>query len=368
DENSLPNLRADVQPGVEHVHNFIYAVLRDLLYDQDVCLLHLSSGKYLDLLRNLLRKKNVILHLPQEFHNVLQRGRNHLGLKVFAEAFKMIDNPLVVARFCNTSSEILCPDAVFVDLTICQRKLILKVLFPDRVDTFDSMSKEIPSTNCSSFSNNDPVSDQASDSGIKCDINMPMNVDCFWIMLDNLWLAIHESCIDGKVLPNSTMIKDILNTSIELLSCSIRGSLSQNPVNLENKNEMEEVVSLVDEMKQLSSALTVSGDAVIEKPILVGELCKRILSRQPKVGHVLNELFLLCKKNSIVECEPSSQAKTAVANDDQGQNVLEESNDNVSKNSQGAINSGNGDVREKNVKGKKNKPKKGKGKKKIFFN
>ncbi|KAL2343585.1 hypothetical protein Fmac_004870 [Flemingia macrophylla] len=402
DENSLANLNllTDVQPSVEHVHKFIFDVIDDLLYDDNgtkswirqsnpvvedyfplfvlrlvvsLCLLHLSSGMCLELLCNLLKKNYLMSCLPPEFCDVLKRGRNQLGLKVFAEAFKLIDNPLVVARFCNTSLEILCPDAVCVDLTICQRKLILEVLFPSRVDSVDedtaalveasdSPSKEFPPTSCSSFPNKSWVSipDQTSDSGVKNDVNMSVNGDSFWVVLENLRLAIDELCVDDKLLPNFTMIMDTLNTWIERLSCFIRGSLSQNPGNIiEDKNEMEGLVSLLDEMKQLSSALTVRfkiGDAVIENHSLVEELCRRILSRRTKVGPILNQLFLLSMKNSNAECEPS-QATPAVANDEPEKNDLEESEARGSKNSTGSINLGNGDTKENNPKGKKNKNK-----------
>ncbi|XP_020222260.1 uncharacterized protein LOC109804810 [Cajanus cajan] len=409
DENSPANLSslAKLQPCFENVHNFIFAVIRDLLYDQNgtinwirrsypveedyfplfllrlvvsLCLLHLSSGKCLELLRNLLKKNYLMSRLPPEFCNVLKRGRNQLGLKVFAEAFKSIDNPLVVARFCNTSPEMLCPDAVFVDLTMCQRNLIFEVLFPNRVDRVDeetaavveasdSPSKEFPSKNCSSSPNKScvPVPDQTSDSGITYDVNMSINGDSFWAMLENLRLAIDELGVDDKLLPNFTMIMDTLNTGYERLTCSIRGSLSQNPVNIiENKNDMEGLMSLLDEMKQLSSALTARfkiGDAVNENHILIEELCRRILSRRTKVGPILNQLFLQSMMNSNVDCEPS-QAKAAAANDEPEQNDLEESKDKVSKNSTGSINIGHGDTKENNAKGKKSKNKKGKGKRK----
>ncbi|KHN25944.1 TPR and ankyrin repeat-containing protein 1 [Glycine soja] len=393
DENSFPNLSvmADVQSGGEHIHRFIFSVLRELLNDQNgtiswirksnlnvknyfplfllrlivsLCLLHLSSGKYLELLHNLLKKNHVLSQLPLEFRNVLQKGRNHLVLKVFAEAFKLIGNPLVVARFHNTSSEILCPDAVFVDLTICQRKFILEVLFPNRVDSVDeetaavleasdSTSKEFSSTNCSSFPNKSSpiVTAQTSDREI---IGMSTNADSFWATMNNLWFA-----IDHKVLPNSTITKELLNIWIDGLSHGMHGSLSENPVNLDDKNEVEEVVNLLDEMKQLFSALAMSGDGAIENHAQIGELCQRILSRRPKVGHVMNKLYLLSMENSNVGNE-SSQAKTAAANDEHGQNALEESKDNLSKNSEGATNSGHGNIKE-NTKGKKNKKKKGKG-------
>ncbi|KAL2343586.1 hypothetical protein Fmac_004871 [Flemingia macrophylla] len=409
DENSPANLSllTDVQPSVEHVHKFIFDVIRGLLYDINgtkswirqsklvvesyfplfvlrlvvsLCLLHLSSRKCLELLRNLLKKNYLMSCLPPEFCDILKRGRNQLGLKVFAEAFKFIDNPLVVARFCNTSLEILCPNALCVDLTICQRKPILEVLFPSRVDSVDedtaalveasdSPSKEFPPTSCSSFPNKSWVSipNQTSDSGVENDVNTSVNGDSFWVVLENLRLAIDELCVDDKLLPNFTMIMDTLNTWIERLSCFIRGSLSQNPGNIiEDKNEMEGLVSLLDEMKQLSSALTVRfkiGDAVIENHSLVEELCRRILSRRTKVGPILNQLFLLSMKNSNAECEPS-QATPAVANDEPEKNDLEESEARGSKNSTGSINLGNGDTKENNPKGKKNKNKKNKGKRK----
>ncbi|KAJ1430520.1 UvrD-like helicase, ATP-binding domain [Sesbania bispinosa] len=202
DENSFPNLSMidNVQSVIEDVHKFIAHVLREFVYDQNgiknwirksnldvknyfplfvlrlvvsICLLHLSSGKHLDLLHYFLGKSHLTTQLPSEFRNILQKGRKHLGLIVFAEAFKMIDNPLVIVRLWNNSTEIVCPDAVFVDLTICrQRELILQTLFPDRVEggetaaveveASDSPSKEFPSTNSSGLPNKScaPVSGQ----------------------------------------------------------------------------------------------------------------------------------------------------------------------------------------------------------------
>ncbi|XP_061342415.1 uncharacterized protein LOC133288626 [Gastrolobium bilobum] len=508
DENSLPNfsLLAEVHPDVKDVHKFIAYVLREFLYNQNdtkhwikksnlnvkyyfplfvlrlvvlICLLHLSSGKYLELLHELLGKSQVTTQLPLEFYNVLRKGRRRLGLKVFAEAFKMIDNPLVVVRLWNNSSEIVCPDAVFVDFKICQqRELILQVLFPNTVDNvggeteaviveasgstsnefpskfpntvdnvvgetaaviveaaastsnefpstfpntvdnvggetkaviveasgstsnefpstfpntvdnvvgetaaviveasgstsneFPSMfpntvdnvggeteaviveasgstSKEFPSTNCSSVPNNSstPVSDQTSNSGMKYEINMSMNADYFWDMLENMQLAVDESCLN-MVSCNSIIIREFLDPCIELLISSISGSLSENPVNLKNKTELEEVVSLLDEMKQLSSALSVN-DSLIENRIpVIGELAKKILVRRPKVAHILNKLVLINKITN-VEYETTSQASIEAGNDDQGQNDLVESKDIMSKNFQGAINSGRANIME----------------------
>lgn len=104
-----------------------------------------------------------------------------------------------------------------------------------------------------------------------------------------------------------------------------------------------------------------SSDSVIETCLPV-EPIKKILSSRSKMVPIFNELFSLCKRNTNVESEPS-QASIAAGNDEQGQNVLEQSKDKMSENSQGAINSGHGNNRENN-KGKKNKSKKSKGGKK----
>lgn len=52
-----------------------------------------------------------------------------------------------------------------------------------------------------------------------------------------------------------------MNIWIDGLSHGMHGSLSENPVNLDDKNEVEEVVNLLDEMKQLFSALAKIGRA-----------------------------------------------------------------------------------------------------------
>ncbi|XP_057420200.1 uncharacterized protein LOC130714313 [Lotus japonicus] len=403
DENSLANL--SLTPGMIYVHDFIAHVVLELICNNQngtvnwirksnldvksylplfflrlvvlMCLLHLNFGSYIEPLRNLLGKSHVTSKLPLEFCDVLKKGRNHLGLKVFAEAFKVIDNPLVIVKLGNNSSEIVCPDAVFVDLMVCpQRELILQMLFPNRVDSTggenaavivessDSLSKEFPSTNCSGLPNKGcaSVSNQITDGGIKDEINISKKVvDCFWGRLENLLDAIDMLRVDGvkmeKALIRPLYLKELVDHFIKILT-SMCGSLPEIPVYLENKNEMGEVVSLLDVTKQLCSALNVS-DSMFEIDIVL-ELSMKILARRQRVEPILNELLL--RKNANVEDEPS-QASTAAGNDELLQNVLEGSKDSMSKNSQGASSSGHGNNMENN-KGRKNKSKKNKGRKK----
>ncbi|XP_013442397.2 uncharacterized protein [Medicago truncatula] len=167
---------------------------------------------------------------------------------------------------------------------------------------------------------------------------MSMNFDCFWDLLEKFESATDVSCIK--------IIQDFFYPCIQLLT-----SLVQNPVNLENKNEMGELVSLLDEMKQLKASSSLfSIDTVTEK-CTTSELSNKISSMPSKVAHILNQLNLSCKRNTNVQSDPS-QANTAVGNDDHGQAVLKESKENMSNNSQAAVISGQGKAKENNKRNK----------------
>ncbi|MCH79518.1 hypothetical protein A2U01_0000268 [Trifolium medium] len=323
DENSLLNLNF-ISDELDIAHDFLANFLGEFVCDQhksciekskldvknyfpslflrlvvSTCLLHLGSGsdKYIKLLHNLLGKRNITAHLPLKFCNVLRKGKEHMGLEVFAEAFKVIGNPLVIAKLRNNSSEIVCSDAVFVDLTIYQkRELILEKLFPIRVDTageettteaFDAMSKEFSSLL----------------------INMPMDA-IFWKWLQNLGSAsANVSCCA------SMTIKGCLEAHIIVLN-----ALIQNPAEMENKNDMEVLVSLFEDIMQLRDAMNRSCCGINEKDTLIA-LSKKILSRRSKVVRLLYQ-----------------------------SNAWKESKYDMSNKSQGAVNSGHG-----KAKGKKNK-------------
>ncbi|MED6110881.1 hypothetical protein PIB30_047029 [Stylosanthes scabra] len=362
---------------VEDVNHFLYRVIRVLLSEPItvkkwirksnmnvdhyyplfvlrlvilLCLLHLSSGRYLDLLHNLLRKNSSTsaqcAQLPREFIDVLSKGRNSLGFKVYAEAFKVIDNPLVIVNLRKNAVKFVSPDATIIDLKTCQKQeIMLKVLLPKQVDCVGKETAAVITEASASKSNVFPSTKS-------------MNVLGFWDMLEKLQLAVNESCL-AKVLHYSIMIREhFLDPCIELLISSICGGLPKNPVNLENKNEMGEVLSLLDELKQLSSTL-IATDLKNQLPV-IGQLSKKILSRQPKVSHIMDQLL----PNGVIDYGVSSEASTAALdNHDHGQNAPEESKEKMSKNSRDNNNSGPGNTKG-NGKGKKNNSKKKKGGKK----
>jgi hypothetical protein len=242
DENSLSNL-SFMRKKLDIVHDFLANILHELVWDQNgtktwiekskldvqkyfpsfvlrlfvsICLLHLGSGsdKYIKLLLKLLGKKFITAQLPSKFLNVLKKGKKNMCLEVFAAAFNAIGNPLVIAKLQNNSSEIVCSDAVFVDLTICQkRELILETLFPSRVDSVgEEATTEALESTSKEFSSNLPnetsasLSDQSSNGQIKDEINRSLNVACLWNCLENFASATDVSCLNS-VSPDSLMLK-----------------------------------------------------------------------------------------------------------------------------------------------------------------
>jgi hypothetical protein len=211
DENSLSNLSFFMSAELHIAYDFIGKILHMFVCDQNdtktwiknsnldvknyfpslllqcvvsMCLLHLGSGseKYIKLLRKLLGRSYIAAQLPFEFFHVLQKGKELMGLEVLAEAFKVIGNPLVIAKLLKNSSEIVCSDAVFVDLTTHQkRELILEKIFPIRVDTAgeETPTEAFDSSNLPNESSAS-VSDQASDGQKKDEIGTSMYADLFW--------------------------------------------------------------------------------------------------------------------------------------------------------------------------------------------
>ncbi|KAL5078424.1 hypothetical protein RYX36_017408 [Vicia faba] len=115
------------------------------------------------------------------------------------------------------------------------------------------------------------------------------NADCFWKWLENASNATHES------LPNAAEIHKFLDHFVPALSKSLH-----DPATIANATDLEELSNVIDEMRQLQTALKICP---IPAESLVN-LSKKILLRQPKVAGVLDRQLLLCPK--------SSQVNTAV--------------------------------------------------------
>ena len=85
-----------------------------------LCLLCVNSGNYYDLLFKLLGNTEISSKLPSEFCTSIQRlNPEYVGdnIKVIAEAFEKIGNPLVIVS-AKDSLEFKRPDAIFMDLNV----------------------------------------------------------------------------------------------------------------------------------------------------------------------------------------------------------------------------------------------------------
>ncbi|KAK2371482.1 P-loop containing nucleoside triphosphate hydrolase superfamily protein [Trifolium repens] len=276
DENSLANLSLTPVMNMTNVHEFIARIIQELINNQNgsikwmrksnldvksclplfvlrlvvsLCLLHLSTRKYLEPLSTLLGKSHITSQLPLEFCNVLKRGRKVMDLKVIAEALKVIDNPLVIVKLGNSSSKIVCPDAVFVDLMVCRKKeLILQMLFPDKVDSVDAESAtvivESSDSSCGSVS-----------------MDLCAKFHLVWDGLENLLSTIEKADFNRESPDSNTMKALIIKGWLKLNSSPLLDLLGKclHFLDIAYKFDFlvhaDEELALFHEMKQLFSAL-----------------------------------------------------------------------------------------------------------------
>ncbi|WJX69972.1 hypothetical protein P8452_54132 [Trifolium repens] len=308
DENSLANLSLTQVMNMTNMHEFIARIIQELINNQNgsikwmrksnldvksclplfvlrlvvsLCLLHLSTRKYLEPLSTLLGKSHITSQLPLEFCNVLKRGRKVMDLKVIAEALKVIDNPLVIVKLGNSSSKIVCPDAVFVDLMVCRKKeLILQMLFPDKVDSVDGESATVI-----------VESSDSSRGSVSMDLHEKFHL--VWDGLENLLSTIEKADFNRESPDSNTMKALIIKGWLKLNSSLLLDLLGKclHFLDIAHKFDFlvhaDEELALFHEMKQLFSALNARNVSMtkterIANSIVVEELAKKILAKRPK--------------------------------------------------------------------------------------
>jgi hypothetical protein len=187
-----------------------------------ICLVHLNCGNFSDLLSNLLRSSYITEQLPRDFYVVLRRRSKHFHkVNVIAEAFKKINNPLVIVSLGKNCSQFLCPDAIFVDMTVKQcREDILRVLFPKtakelqgqtgiiKVETTNSCSEVLSSggydqEGCELAFSNSVLNNM---NGSK----LPMDCSYFWEMFEAL-KSLENGRDPKSFLANAQVIKVMQN-------------------------------------------------------------------------------------------------------------------------------------------------------------
>lgn len=191
-----------------------------------ICLLHVNFSMCLDLLFDLLGRSYITEQLPCEFSDCLKPHFLSLNLNVFAEAFKKIDNPLVIVSFGAKCSKFSYPGAILVDMEVHRCKSdIMRQLFSKSSEASEGLS-----TTASMDSPGETVSTSSSTVGKSSDIlhskgtefvaeqdnripnkhesNFLIKYVCFWEIFE--CINSHESGIDErKFTSNAQTIKVI---------------------------------------------------------------------------------------------------------------------------------------------------------------
>ncbi|GAU13762.1 hypothetical protein TSUD_82710 [Trifolium subterraneum] len=145
-----------------------------------------------------------------------------------------------------------------------------------------------------------------------------MYADLFWNWLEKVASPSADVSRLASFSPEYLRMKDYLRAHLVLL-----GELKDNPVMMENKKDMEVLVSLYELMMQFRTTVSIIGSMLDKVTLIV--LSKKVLSRRSKIARFLYK-----------------------------PDVWKEPEDDWSNNSQGAVNSGHGKAKENN-KGMKNK-------------
>ncbi|GMY18033.1 tpr and ankyrin repeat-containing protein 1 [Fagus crenata] len=329
-----------------------------------ICLAHLNSGMFLGNLFTLLGRSYITEQLPGEFNDVLRRRRkDNINVNVLAEAFKNIHNPLVIVSLGGDCSHFLCPDALFVDMTETQcREDMLKVLFPETVKASQGQAGavEVEATNpCSEVLSSvsydqDGCKFAPSNFAFVADQEDLNNMNGSKLQVWEIFEGLN-SLKHGKnpriSWSNAQIIKVDVEKSIHLVTTVMNEHLENAIV---EENLLEEVASMLDELKQISAALEVSEPELGNNMSTIGELSQRLLSRRPNVEPILSQLFLQPGTNLVVETSDGLSIEQCDVKDSNSKAKENSSADvSKSKNNQETENKGKGKRSRKNKKGKR---------------
>ncbi|CAL5430276.1 unnamed protein product [Camellia sinensis] len=401
------NLVTDNRFSVSCIYDFVASIIKDFLYNKQdtaewikkshinfnhyypllllrlmvtLCLLcvNCGTGKYLDLLVDLMGRSDITKGLPPEFYDVLRRRRhNHvkIDVNVLAEACKKIGNPLVIASLGENCSTFSCPDAIFVDMRVSRsREDIMRLLFPINnkaprgqtvaVEVDRAKNSKAPPTNLAA------MADQKMNSQNINEGDVQMNCGIFVQISDTLMLV--ESVGNGnitKFVSSASKLKVKVENGISFVSAALFKAFEKKTCDDEDGNLLVEANCMLDELKQLSSALDMSERELEENISTIAQLLESLHLRRPRLETFLNQLFVLNNTNADEkEAHHSNVEETSNNSEEETSNNVEEETSNSDKgkalqvtgDSSGTKNNGNGGDAESN-KGKGNsKSKKGK--------
>ncbi|KAK3222800.1 hypothetical protein Dsin_009825 [Dipteronia sinensis] len=360
--DSAPFLQTNVQQSMGHVLEFIVHIVQQLLYNKEdtlewirkchktnvkdyhslvvlrlavvVCLLHLNFEKCINAPLELLCVNYIANQLPQEFCDVLYRGRKrnflNVNVNMIAEAFIKIGNPLVIVSLGENCSKFMCPDAIFVDMkaSSCNED-ILGILFPKvestgatTLEATNLYREELPTDRCDkgkssnvSSSPSASLTDQDMNTQKTNDENLVMNPGNIWKMFESLNLVDNENDQKNVKLNAATIKSDVQKICCHLIAAT-NGLIRKKLFDSEDKSQLDEASGMLEELMQLYATLDVSVPELINNTSTVGELSKRLQSRRLTMEPFLNELFLQQCKGKESKSDIASSGNCDEGNND----------------------------------------------------
>ncbi|KAH7839999.1 hypothetical protein Vadar_011160 [Vaccinium darrowii] len=377
-EQLKANKRADVANytrfSTSGIFDFVANIIKQILYDKQVtaewikksklnfnsyypllllrlvvmlCLLCLNSGKYYDVLSELLGRNDIMSRLPREFYDVFRRTRKPVNVNIVAEAFTKIGNPLLIVSLGENCSKFISPHAIFVDLRVTNRREdIMVVLFPKEnkapqgqtvsivVDTTKSCGKELPLSNenqektpealfseSASFSNQKMDSENRKNKG---DLEM---ISGLFGEISNALKAV-DNTGHGNVnnfVSSVLKIKEGVEKIINLISAALTKSGEKMDLNddgfpLLKPREGCNVTTptalfsvlqknkMLDEFQQLSSVLNVSDSELKKNASVIMSFLMNFHSRRPNLETLLNQLCMPNVTNTDGEASETSKS------------------------------------------------------------
>ncbi|XP_060669691.1 uncharacterized protein LOC132799244 isoform X1 [Ziziphus jujuba] len=366
DTKSSPYRWADVKQSFENLLQSMIHVVQQCLYNKGemlewigksteakdiyslivsrlvviVCLINLNFGICQDLLLDLINKNYIIEHLPRDFRDALfllrKRHPLYTIVVVLAEAFKKIGNDLVVVSSGENFPLLFCPgSAIYVNMNIFKCKNdILRILFPRTIETkqgergaaaveaIDTQKVLSEASSASQKKSELPqsrlelVAKQELNTQYKNQVNLSNDCRCVWEILDRMKI-VDNGGDQSAFLSHAKTIKVDMEKFVQLLSDGLTSSY-RNTNDSEKKVMLDEVVTMTDELKQLSNALDESEVGRDDQITRVEELCNRLQSKRPKMEPILKQLFVLNNTNL---ADKESEIEKVVASSEKSDEV-----------------------------------------------
>ncbi|KAI8552025.1 hypothetical protein RHMOL_Rhmol06G0232600 [Rhododendron molle] len=299
-----------------------------------LCLLCVNCKKYYNFLFEVLARNDITSWLPREFYDVFRRKRKYVDLTLLAEAFMKIEDPLVIVSLGENGPKFTCSHAIFVDLRITHRRDdIMEVLFqmdnkapldqtvsvPVKVDATNSCGKELPlnsekqeKISKAPFSNSTSLADQNVEIQNTSEGNLQMISGLFGKISDALKAVDNIGHGDlQNFLSGVSTIKVEVEKVINLITAALTEKMEFNedgtlvPKAKESCNALltptdlfSALENMVDEFKQLSSALNVSDSEVKRNISMITSLLKSFHTKRPELETLLNQLCMPNDTNS----------------------------------------------------------------------